>query len=53
MTMSFHGYSKHYTVLTTILCGSADIKQLGHANRQKLVEEVLTLMAREKQSQEV
>ncbi|XP_056625594.1 pentatricopeptide repeat domain-containing protein 3, mitochondrial isoform X2 [Triplophysa dalaica] len=30
-----------------------DIKQLGHANRQNLVEEVLTLMAREKQSQEV
>ncbi|XP_016372995.1 pentatricopeptide repeat domain-containing protein 3, mitochondrial-like [Sinocyclocheilus rhinocerous] len=30
-----------------------DIKQLGHANRQKLVEDLLTLMAREKQNQEV
>ncbi|XP_051515000.1 pentatricopeptide repeat domain-containing protein 3, mitochondrial [Myxocyprinus asiaticus] len=30
-----------------------DIKQLGHANRQILVEEVLTLMAREQQNQEV
>ncbi|XP_067240770.1 small ribosomal subunit protein mS39 [Chanodichthys erythropterus] len=30
-----------------------DIKQLGHANRQKLVEELLALMAREKHSQEV
>ncbi|XP_055033757.2 small ribosomal subunit protein mS39 [Misgurnus anguillicaudatus] len=30
-----------------------DIKQFGHANRQKLVEEILSLMAREKQSQEV
>uniref|UniRef100_A0A672JTU6 Small ribosomal subunit protein mS39 n=1 Tax=Sinocyclocheilus grahami TaxID=75366 RepID=A0A672JTU6_SINGR len=29
-----------------------DIKQLGHANRQKLVEDLLTLMAREKQNQE-
>uniref|UniRef100_A0A8C1XBC3 Small ribosomal subunit protein mS39 n=1 Tax=Cyprinus carpio TaxID=7962 RepID=A0A8C1XBC3_CYPCA len=30
-----------------------DIKQLGHANRQNLVEELLTLMAREKHNQEV
>ncbi|KAI2644332.1 Pentatricopeptide repeat domain-containing protein 3, mitochondrial [Labeo rohita] len=30
-----------------------DIKQLGHGNRQKLVEELLTLMAREKHNQEV
>ncbi|XP_052010630.1 pentatricopeptide repeat domain-containing protein 3, mitochondrial [Xyrauchen texanus] len=30
-----------------------DIKQLGHANRQFLVEEMLTLMAREQQNQEV
>ncbi len=29
------------------------MKQLGHANRQNLVEEVLTLMAREKHNQEV
>uniref|UniRef100_A0A673LN43 Small ribosomal subunit protein mS39 n=1 Tax=Sinocyclocheilus rhinocerous TaxID=307959 RepID=A0A673LN43_9TELE len=30
-----------------------DIKQLGHANRQNLVEELLILMAREKHNQEV
>uniref|UniRef100_A0A8C1KEK7 Small ribosomal subunit protein mS39 n=1 Tax=Cyprinus carpio TaxID=7962 RepID=A0A8C1KEK7_CYPCA len=30
-----------------------DLKQLGHGNRQTLVEELLTLMAREKQNQEV
>ncbi|XP_016087950.1 pentatricopeptide repeat domain-containing protein 3, mitochondrial-like [Sinocyclocheilus grahami] len=30
-----------------------NIKQLGHANRQNLVEELLTLMAREKHNQEV
>uniref|UniRef100_A0A8C1KFT5 Small ribosomal subunit protein mS39 n=1 Tax=Cyprinus carpio TaxID=7962 RepID=A0A8C1KFT5_CYPCA len=29
-----------------------DLKQLGHGNRQTLVEELLTLMAREKQNQE-
>ncbi len=32
---------------------STDMKQLGHANRQNLVEEVLRLMAREKHNQEV
>lgn len=32
---------------------STDMKQLGHGNRQKLMEEVLTLMAREKHSPEV
>ncbi|XP_073677039.1 small ribosomal subunit protein mS39 [Garra rufa] len=30
-----------------------DIKQLGHGNKQTLVEELLTLMAREKHNQEV
>uniref|UniRef100_A0A672TEM2 Small ribosomal subunit protein mS39 n=1 Tax=Sinocyclocheilus grahami TaxID=75366 RepID=A0A672TEM2_SINGR len=35
------------------MSSSTDIKQLGHANRQNLVEELLTLMAREKHNQEV